>query len=88
MKEGWRVTIGYRLHAPTSLSNEPDMSQSVSRLIRDESGQDLIEYGLLASILSIAGVLLFPSIKSKMDWAFNNWGTQVYNLWTPREPGS
>jgi len=54
----------------------------------DESGQDLIEYGLLASIISIAGVLLFPSIKSAMDTSFGNWGTKVYNLWAPNEPGS
>jgi Flp pilus assembly pilin Flp len=54
----------------------------------DESGQDIIEYGLLASILSIAGVLLFPSIKSKMDGAFGTWGTKVYNLWAPNPPGS
>ena len=64
------------------------MRQSLSRLMCDESGQDLIEYGLLASIISIAGVLLFPSIKSAMDTSFGNWGTKVYNLWAPNEPGS
>jgi Flp pilus assembly pilin Flp len=69
-------------------TNGPDMRQSLDRLIRDESGQDLIEYGLLASIISIAGVLLFPSIKTAMDTTFGNWGTKVYNLWKPNEPGS
>ena len=65
-----------------------DMRQSLNRLICDESGQDLIEYGLLASILSIAGVLLFPSIKAAMDSNFANWGTKVYDLWVPKDPGS
>ena len=67
-------------------SNGPDMRQSLSRLISDESGQDVIEYGLLASILAISGVLVFPRIKSGMDLAFSNWGTAVYNLWTPNPP--
>jgi len=64
------------------------MRHSLRRLICDESGQDLIEYGLLASIISIAGVLLFPSIKSAMDTTFGNWGTKVYNLWVPKDPGT
>ena len=66
MKEGWRVTFGDRLHAPTSLSNEPDMSQSVSRLIRDESGQDLIEYGLLIGIITVACIVSINAIGPKV----------------------
>jgi Flp pilus assembly pilin Flp len=62
------------------------MHRSVFRLLHDDSGQDLIEYGLLASIIAIAGVLLFPSIKSAMGTQFGNWGTNVYNLWAPNPP--
>ena len=83
------MAFGDRLPAPASFEradNNPDMRHSLSRLIRDESGQDLIEYGLLASILAISGVLVFPRIKSGMDSAFSNWGTAVYNLWTPNPP--
>ena len=54
----------------------------------DESGQDLIEYGLLASIIAIAGVLVFPTIRTKMGSAFGNWGTDVYNLWEHNDPGT
>ena len=56
------------------------------RWIFDESGQDLIEYGLLASIIGIAGALIFPSIKAAMGLRFGEWGTQVNNLWTPNDP--
>jgi Flp pilus assembly pilin Flp len=62
------------------------MRQQVFRSFIDDSGQDLIEYGLLASIIAIAGILLFPSIKSGMNTAFGNWGTAVYNLWAPAPP--
>jgi Flp pilus assembly pilin Flp len=64
------------------------MRHPVLRLLHDDSGQDLVEYGLLASIIAIAGVLLFPSIKSAMGTQFDNWGTGVYNLWTPKNPGT
>ena len=66
----------------------PDMRQALRRLICDESGQDLIEYGLLAAILSIAGVVFFPSIKAGMNSNFADWGTKVYDLWVPKDPGS
>jgi Flp pilus assembly pilin Flp len=56
------------------------------RLWDDDSGQDLVEYGLLAAIIGIVGVLVFPSIQTKMTNAFQNWGTNVYNLWVPDDP--
>ena len=57
-------------------------------LLLDESGQDIIEYGLLASIIAIAGILVLPTIATKMGVAFQNWGTEVYDLWAPDDPAS
>ena len=56
------------------------------RFLNDERGQDLVEYGLLAAIIAIAGALILPQIAPKMDAAFRNWGTQVYNIWEPPPP--
>ena len=56
------------------------------RFFTEERGQDLVEYGLLAGIIAIAGVLILPQIAPKMDTAFRNWGTQVYNIWEPHPP--
>jgi pilus assembly protein Flp/PilA len=56
------------------------------RFLEDDSGQDLIEYGLLAAIIGIAGVLLLPLIAPKIGNAFSSWGTQVYNAWVPPAP--
>ena len=58
----------------------------VRRFFEDESGQDLIEYGLLAAIIAIAGVAVLPLIGPKMGNAFLNWGTQVNNVWVPLDP--
>ncbi len=56
------------------------------RFLADERGQDLIEYGLLASIIGLAGYLILPLIGPKMDTAYRNWGTQTYNIWVPNDP--
>ena len=55
---------------------------------RDESGQDIVEYGLLASIIAIAGILFVPTISTKMGANFSGWGTAVYNLWVPANPAT
>jgi len=66
---------------------EDDMTgRFLRRLLLEDSGQDLIEYGLLASIIAIAGALIFPSIKTAMGLRFGEWGAQVNNLWTPSDP--
>jgi Flp pilus assembly pilin Flp len=61
-------------------------SPQLVRLWLDDRGQDLVEYALLASIIGIVGVLIFPNIQTKMAAAFNSWGTNVYNLWVPDDP--
>lgn len=56
------------------------------RLLTDDRGQDLIEYGLLAAIIGIAGSLVLPQIGPKMANAMNLWGGQIYNAWQPSNP--
>lgn len=53
------------------------------RFVRDQSGQDLLEYALLTSAIGIVGFALFPTIRTRMATLFGNWGTQVYNCWIP-----
>ena len=43
------------------------------QLVQDDAGQDLIEYALLTGIIAIAGILLFPTIQSKMASAYQDW---------------
>jgi Flp pilus assembly pilin Flp len=58
------------------------------RRFLDDSGQDLIEYALLASIIAAAGVLIMPSIQAGMGQAFGDWGDAVYDLWEPDTPAA
>ena len=62
------------------------VSEMFRRFLADDRGQDLVEYGLLAAIIGIAGSLILPSIGPLMDTAFRNWGTQVYSIWEPSAP--
>ncbi len=57
------------------------------RLVRDEAGQDLIEYALLAGIIGISGVLLFPVITERMGDAYQGWITAAQDAWQPCAPG-
>lgn len=42
-----------------------------TRLVRDDSGQDVIEYALIAAAISVIAIPIIPAI-----------GTTVLNVWT------
>ena len=58
----------------------------LKRLYREEAGQDLIEYVLLTGIIAIAGILVFPTIQSKMAAAYLNWNAGAQAIWDPPPP--
>ena len=64
------------------------MRSVLVRFIRDDEGQDLIEYGLLASIIAVAGALILPAIKTAMGVKFGDMGDGLNGLWTPKDPGT
>ena len=43
-------------------------------------GQDLIEFALLTGIIAIAGILLFPTIQSKMADAYQDWNDNAHAI--------
>lgn len=56
------------------------------RLLIEDTGQDLVEYGLLAGILGALGVLLFPEIADKMRGAYLAWVSGSQAVWEPCPP--
>ncbi len=44
----------------------------LQRLIEDESGQDLIEYGLIASLIALACVTLMSSVGKSIANVYTN----------------
>lgn len=48
--------------AETSTSEDAEMNRSIRSLIYDDSGQDLIEYALLATLISIGAIALVSAL--------------------------
>ena len=47
----------------------------------------MIEYGLLAVIIGLAGILLFPTIVGKLSAGYTWSNTEVQADWHPCDPG-
>jgi len=58
------------------------------RLLVDERGQDLIEYALLAALIGVVGVAIFPVIQGKLKGTYTGWGVEIKKLWIPKDPGT
>jgi Flp pilus assembly pilin Flp len=56
------------------------MKTLLSRLVREEKGQDVIEYALLAAAISVVAIPTVPSIGSAVNNAYVNVNTQVVKL--------
>jgi pilus assembly protein Flp/PilA len=48
-------------------------------LMNDESGQDLIEYALVAGLIGLGAVLAMTTLSGKIGTAFNTVGSQLTN---------
>ncbi len=51
--------------------------QALRNLLRDESGQDLIEYALVAAIIGLAAVTAMSSLATSVSAAFSAVGTKL-----------
>jgi len=54
-----------------------DKKPSVRRLLRDESGQDLIEYALLAALVGLGAVMAMKGLKNSIGNTFNSVGNSL-----------
>ena len=50
------------------------------RLVRDEEGQDLIEYGLLAAFISLSAFLVMQTVGTSINDLFGTIQTKVEAL--------
>lgn len=55
------------------------MKQILINLIEDESGQDLIEYALVAALVSLGSIASMNTLASSIRNTFTNIGTALTN---------
>ena len=55
----------------------PHCQRTISRILRDESGQDLIEYALLAAFIGLGAVAAMRSVASGIGTVFSSVGTTL-----------
>lgn len=51
----------------------------LSDLVKQESGQNLIEYALVAGIIGLGAVVAMGALKNNISSAFNSVGSQLTN---------
>ena len=56
------------------------------RLIREETAEDLVEYGLLTAFIGLAGVAVFGLIMAGLHSGYTNWDRDTQNLWVMPDP--
>jgi Flp pilus assembly pilin Flp len=62
------------------------MTREIGRFIRDESGQDLIEYALITTLIGLVGILGITAFKAAINSTYSSWNTTVNSLWVPPDP--
>jgi Flp pilus assembly pilin Flp len=62
------------------------VKELTGRLLRDDDGQDLIEYGLLGGLVAALSLAGFPQIVDNLRDTYNKWNTDVNGLSIPAPP--
>jgi Flp pilus assembly pilin Flp len=58
------------------------------RLIRDDDGQDVVEYALLTAAIGIASVATWPLIETGIKNSYNSINGRTQAKWEVPDPGS
>ena len=58
----------------------------VRRLLVDETGQDLIEYALLAGSIGLVGIAAWQSIVTGIGLGYQGWDANMQAAWEPQNP--
>ena len=56
-----------------------NIKQVFATVMKDESGQDLIEYALVAGLIGLGAVVAMTGLSGKISNAFNSVGSSLTN---------
>lgn len=58
----------------------------LTQLIRDDTGQDLAEYALLAAFIGLAGLAVWVAVRNALALRYVAMDTAEQNIWQPPTP--
>jgi Flp pilus assembly pilin Flp len=61
---------------------------TIRRLIREETGQDLMEYALLGAFIGVVGILAWRGIVTQVGARYTEFNANVPLYWEPPDPAS
>ncbi len=61
-------------------------SRFVGRLLADETGQDLVEYALLAGSIGLVGIAAWQGIVAGIGSGYQGWDANMQAAWEPADP--
>jgi Flp pilus assembly pilin Flp len=62
------------------------MIARLSRFVRDDSAQELVEYALLGVFVGLAGLLVWDGIVTLLGVRYDGYNDGVQSLWIPEDP--
>ena len=63
------------------------MRQLLRRLVRDDEGQDIIEYVLLTATIGLSAIATWPLIEAAIGAAYQRLDAGTQSVWEPPAPG-
>jgi len=62
------------------------MAGLLGRLFREDRGQDLVEYALLATLIGLSCLAAWAAIEAALGNAYATFDNSTQNLWVPPDP--
>jgi Flp pilus assembly pilin Flp len=58
------------------------------RLLRETSGQDLLEYAMLTALVGLVGVAAWLLMETRIGQAYTQYDAGTQDLWAPPDPAN
>jgi Flp pilus assembly pilin Flp len=62
------------------------MKKMLVSLVRDEEGQDLVEYALLVALVGLVGIAAWSLIRTNLGTRYQQYDTDTQDLYAPADP--
>jgi Flp pilus assembly pilin Flp len=63
------------------------MRSLLTRLLHEDSAQDLVEYALVTSFIGLVAIAALSSLQSAIASTYSAWNTNENNNWQMPDPG-